>query len=82
MLKSINFMKIDKKSIVKLQIYKNFTQELLSYFELRYCKYRATNCNKMGFYNNIWHFKRVFKEYMSKLAQVGGNWLKLRFYIW
>ena len=32
----INFMEIDKKSVMELQFFMNFAQELLSYFELGY----------------------------------------------
>ena len=54
MLNCINFMEIEEKSIMQLQISMHLAQELLSYFELSYNGYRAPNRTTVCFYKKFW----------------------------
>ena len=78
MLNCIDFMKIEEKSIMQMQISMHLAQELLSYFELRDYESRAPNRATVCFYKKFW-FKKKFLKPRSKLAEVGGNWSKIGF---
>ena len=49
MLNCIDFMKIEEKSIMQMQISMHLAQELLSYFELRDYESRAPDCTTVCF---------------------------------
>ena len=54
MLNCIDFMKIEKKSSVQLQISMHLAQEPLSYFQLGYFESRAPNGTQVCFYKKFW----------------------------